>query len=58
MALTLPGCDVALFEHAEVMEAFATVCRRLSASKRFPGVSGFRKRELQGRGALHYHLIL
>ena len=58
MALTFPGCDVALFEHAEVMDAFATVCRRLSASKQFPGVSGFWKRELQGRGALHYHLIL
>ena len=58
MALTLPGCDVALFEHAEVMEAFAKVSRRLSASKRFPGVSGFWKRELQGRGAIHYHLIL
>ncbi len=58
MALTLPGCDVALFEHEEVMAAFAKVCRRLSASKRFPGVSGFWKRELQGRGAIHYHLIL
>ena len=58
MALTLPGGDVALFEHAEVMEAFAKVSRRLSASKRFPGVSGFWKRELQSRGAIHYHLIL
>ena len=58
MALTLPGCDVALFQHAEVMEAFAKVSRRLSASKRFPGVSGFWKRELQSRGAIHYHLIL
>ncbi len=58
MALTLPGCDVALFDHAEVMEAFEKVSRRLSASKRFPGVSGFWKRELQSRGAIHYHLIL
>ena len=58
MALTLPGCDLALFEHAEVMEAFAKVSRRLSASKRFPCVSGFWNRELQGRGAIYYHLIL
>ena len=58
MALTLPGCDVSLFEHSAVMDAFEKTLRRLSATKRFPEVSGFWKRELQGRGAIHYHLIL
>lgn len=58
MALTLPGCDPSLFTHEAVISAFTTVSRRLAASKRFPGVSGFWKRELQSRGAIHYHLLL
>lgn len=58
VALTLLGCDVALFQHAEIMDAFAKVSRRLSASKQFNGVSGFWKRDLQRRGAIQYHLIL
>ena len=58
MALTLPGCDVECFEHSFVMEAAKKLFRRLSVTQRFTGVSGFWKREIQKRGALHYHLLL
>ena len=57
MALTLPG-NAEPFDHAFVMEAFTKITRRLSASVRFPGVSGYWKRELQKRGVIHYHLLL
>ena len=58
MALTLPGGDVAGFEPSFVIDAFERLLRRLSVMKRFSGVSGFWKRELQKRGAIHYHLLL
>ncbi len=57
MALTVPG-NAEPFDHAFVMEAFTRIMRRLSASVRFSEVSGFWKRELQQRGAIHYHLLL
>ena len=58
MVLTLPGCDLSGLGHPFVMAALTTVLRRLSANKRFAGVSGYWKREIQKRGAVHYHLVL
>jgi hypothetical protein len=57
MALTLPG-ETGHLTHETVIEAFRVLMRRLSASGRFKTVSGYWKRELQKRGALHYHLLL
>lgn len=58
MALTLPGSDISGISHEMVMKAFKTLKGRLAAVPRFATVSGFWKRELQQRGAIHYHLIL
>ena len=58
MALTLPGCGIEKFGHEFVMESFEAIMRRLSATHHFSNVTGFWKRELQQRGALHYHLLL
>ena len=57
MALTFPGGDVAGLGHGIVGNAFEKVLRRLSVRRRFAGVSGFWKRELQKRGAIHCHLL-
>ena len=57
MALTLPGITTHL-EHPTVILAFRMLMRRLGSVKRFRGVSGYWKRELQKRGAIHYHLLL
>lgn len=57
MALTLPG-NVEFLTSAKVHLAFKTLCNRLTASRLFPDVSFVWKRELQRRGALHYHLLL
>jgi hypothetical protein len=58
MVLTLPGCEVKRFAPAFITEAFTKVLRRLSSTSRFDGVSGYWKRELQKRSAIHYHLVL
>jgi len=57
MALTLPGATDHL-DHQTVIDLFRTLIRRLRAVKRFQHVSGYWKRELQKRGAIHYHLLL
>lgn len=57
MALTLPGGGVVL-AHEVVMAAFKVLNRRIAARWGKLGVCGFWKRELQKRGALHYHLLL
>lgn len=57
MALTLPG-DVQFLTSAKVHQAFKTLCNRLTASRLFPSVGFVWKRELQRRGALHYHLLI
>lgn len=57
MALTLPG-DTQFLTSKKVHIAFKSVCNRLTASRLFPKVSFVWKRELQRRGALHYHLLL
>lgn len=56
MALTLPG-DVQFLISATVHLAFKMLCNRLTASRLFPQVGFVWKRELQRRGALHYHLL-
>lgn len=59
MALTLPGGDGAdILPHDAVIRSFRTLLRRLANVSAFRGVSGFWKRELQMRGALHYHLLV
>jgi hypothetical protein len=58
MALTLPGCGLEFFDHEFVRGAFDKLMRRLSATRAFSRVSGYWKRELQKRGAVHYHLLL
>jgi len=57
LALTLPG-DVQFLTSPRVHHAFKTLCNRLTASRLFPAVGFVWKRELQRRGALHYHLLL
>lgn len=57
LALTLPG-ETGHLTHEIVIKAFRLLMRRLSATGRFKTVSGYWKRELQKRGALHYHLLL
>jgi hypothetical protein len=57
MALTLPG-DVQFLTSAKVHLVFKKLCNRLTASRLFPSVGFVWKRELQRRGALHYHLLL
>lgn len=57
MALTLPG-DFKVISSERVHLAFKKLCDRCTASHRFPGVSFVWKRELQRRGALHYHLCI
>ncbi len=57
MALTLPG-EVRFLTSAIVHLAFKKLCNRLTASRLFPDVGFVWKRELQRRGALHYHLVL
>lgn len=57
LALTLPG-DVQHLTSAKVHLAFKKLCNRLTAARLFPGVGFVWKRELQRRGALHYHLVL
>jgi hypothetical protein len=59
MALTLPGGDESdILPHDMVLVSFKTLLRRLANVSAFKGVSGFWKRELQNRGALHYHLLI
>jgi hypothetical protein len=58
MALTLPGGDISTIFHEQAMEGFKVLKRRLSNVRRFKKISGFWKRELQERGAIHYHLII
>ncbi|MGL4400614.1 MAG: rolling circle replication-associated protein [Luteolibacter sp.] len=58
VALTLPGGDISGISHDFVMECFRKLMRRLASVSRFAKVSGFWKREIQARGAIHYHLIL
>lgn len=59
MALTLPGGDDAnILPHETVIRSFRTLLRRFANVSAFKGVSGFWKRELQMRGALHYHLLV
>jgi hypothetical protein len=57
LALTLPG-DFETITPTEVHEAFKSLSDRFTASKLFPDVSYFWKREFQKRGALHYHLVI
>ncbi len=57
MALTLPG-DVQFLTSAKVHLAFKALSNRFTASRLFPTVGFVWKRELQRRGALHYHLVL
>ncbi len=57
MALTLPN-DFKAISSASVHQIFKIICNRLTASRGFPGVSFVWKRELQRRGALHYHLLI
>lgn len=55
LALTLPG-NFRVISSVKVHLAFKKLCDRFTASGRFPGVAFVWKRELQRRGALHYHL--
>src|ERR1035437_8207314 len=57
VALTLPG-DFESLPVETVHECFKTICDRFTASGLFPGVAFIWKRELQKRGALHYHLLV
>ena len=57
MALTLPG-DFESLPAETVHECFKILCNRFTASGLFPGVAFVWKRELQKRGALHYHLLV
>lgn len=57
LTLTLPG-DTRLLPSALVHLRFLKLCNRFTASRLFPAVSYVWKRELQKRGALHYHLLL
>jgi hypothetical protein len=57
MALTLPG-DLRCLTSSKVHLAFRKLCNRQTASRLFPGVAFIWKRELQERGALHYHLVI
>jgi hypothetical protein len=57
MALTLPGN----FEHLTregILEAFSKLERRYSARARFSSVPIVWKREIQKRGAVHWHLLI
>lgn len=56
MALTLPGSRI--LTHEEANRAFAILSRRFSSKRRFRSVSLLWKRELQLRGALHWHLLI
>gem|GEM_PF-2422323 len=57
MTLTLPG-DLQFITSARVHLSFKKLCNRLTASRIFPSVGFVWKRELQQRGALHYHLLI
>lgn len=57
MALTLPGKWDHL-ETAEILEAFAKLERRYSATPRFRSVPIVWKREIQQRGAVHWHFLI
>ena len=57
MALTLPGDGDAVSQE-EANDAFATLARRFASKKEFKRVAVMWKRELQKRGALHWHLLL
>jgi len=57
LALTLPG-DFKSLSSARVHLGFKKLCNQFTGSRLFPGVGFVWKRELQRRGALHYHLAL
>ena len=57
MALTLPG-DLGGIEPVFALECFAKLSRRFTANPAFATVSAFWKRELQNRGAVHWHLLV
>ena len=57
MALTLPG-DFKSLSSARVHMGFKKLLNQFTGSRLFPGVGFIWKRELQRRGALHYHLLL
>lgn len=57
MALTLPS-DCSALPHEVTNHCFAVLGRRFAAKKAFREVSVMWKRELQHRGALHWHLLI
>lgn len=57
MCLTLPG-DCSSIDHASATKLFQTLARRFTSKARFRMVSVMWKRELQSRGALHWHLLV
>lgn len=57
LALTLPG-DFKSLSSAQIHEAFKKLCNQFTGSRLFQTVGFVWKRELQQRGALHYHLLL
>jgi hypothetical protein len=57
--LSLPGVAEEFYlNHEFVKKCFERFMRRLASQKRFFGVSGYWKREVQDRGALHYHFLI
>lgn len=60
MALTLPGDDVAwqALTPEQVHRAFLDLCKRFTSSSHSSKVGFMWKRELQDRGAIHYHLLI
>lgn len=57
MALTLPG-KMEHLTRETILEAFAKLERRYSARARFASVPIVWKREIQKRGAVHWHLLI
>lgn len=57
--LTMPsGGEENYLDHDFAKSCFKLFLGRLASQRRFKAVSGYWKRELQKRGALHYHLLL
>lgn len=57
LTLTLPR-DFESITPEQVHSCFKDLCRRFTGSELFPDMSFVWKREIQKRGALHYHLLL